>query len=280
MEVATLEAIVDNSRFVKNEVVLGSQKAKNELQECLPIEREQFAELAENKTTDFMNGYDDKYPRIEMNVVENSTKMMNGQLVPAFAIYNVNSQNAEYTKQFKIDNIDRYENQREIDKKMVPHSPLKMKLANHFYRNCTDRDVGGVIAVGLVCQFANFLWREENIGFHIFASFAVSLGAFMMVYGLGIFNWQSGFEKTRKFTHKFSGVIPKDVRDLVRKEIIRFDQILLIEEAHSWKINDETVNIPKNLDPLIVGKKDNKYFLLAKFDVTPLENLLATEYSA
>jgi hypothetical protein len=280
MNAATLDAIVDNSHFVKDEVILGCDKAKKELQECLPLERDQFVELAKDQKTDFIPGYDDKYPRVDMGVVENAVKKMNGQLVPAFAIYNTNSPNSEYMREFSITNSVRYDGQTEMNKKMVPHSSFKFKLMNHFYRNWKNDDEVGFISFGVIFQLGNFLWMNSDKTAHIWAISLVAVGACLFTYGVGVALWEPGITKTRTFRHKFSGIIPKHIRDLVKTEQKNFDIIYLVEESHSWKINDEVVETPKNLDPLIIGRKNGTHFLLAKFDVTPLENLIATEYSA
>jgi len=281
MNTATLDAIIDNSHYVKDEVVLGCEKAKKELQECLPFESNQFVELAKDQKTDFIKGYDDKYPRVDMTVVENTVKKMNGELVPAFAIYNTNSPDNEYSKVYQITNSDRYENQSDIHKKMVPHSEFVLKLSNHFYRNWRNNQDGiGFCVFGVLFQLANFLWFVPSSGAHLVGLGLASGGAFLFLYGLGIYNWEPQLIKTRTFTHKFLGVIPQNIRDLVKTERANFDIIYLVEEAHSWKIDDKIVEVPKNLDPLIIGRKNREHFLLAKFDVTPLENLIATEYSA
>jgi len=280
MNTATLDAIIDNSHYVKDEVVLGCEKAKKELVDCLPLERDQFVELAKDQRTDFIKGYDDKYPRVDMTVVENTVKKMNGELVPAFAIYNTNSQNSEYERSFSITNHDWYAEQSEMNKKMVPHSPFKMKLANHFYKNWRPENEIPFMLLGLAAQLGNFLWMQQDKTAHIWAISLAAIGALLFVYGIGIAVWEPGFNKTRTFKHKFSGVIPKNIRDLVKSERHNFDIIYLVEESHSWKIDDKIVEVPKNLDPLIIGRKNGDHFLLAKFDVTPLENLIATEYSA
>lgn len=280
MNAATLDSIIDNSHFVKDEVILGCEKAKKELQECLPLERDQFVELAKDKKTDFIPGYDDKYPRVDMGVVENTVKKMNGNLVPAFAIYNTNSPNSEYVRQFSITNSERYDNQSEMNKKMVPHSQFMIKLANHFYFNWKNEDEIPFFGIGIALQLGNFLWTIQDKSAHIWAISLASIGALLIVYGIGICNWEPGFTKSRTFKHKFSGIIPKHIRDLVKTEQKNFDIIYLVEESHSWKIDDDVVETPKNLDPLIIGRKNGTHFLLAKFDVTPLENLIATEYSA
>lgn len=281
MNAATLDAIIDNSYYVKDEVVLGCEKAKKELQECLPLERGQFVELAKDQRTDFIKGYDDKYPRVDMSVVENAVKKMNGELVPAFAIYNTNSYDNEYAKRYKLTNSERYEVQSEMDKKMVPHSKFGLKLKNHFYRKWRDNQDGiGFCVFGVFLQLSNFLWFVPTFGAHLVGLGLALSGAFIFLYGLGVYNWEPNRLFTRTFKHKFSGVIPKEIRKLVLTEQTNFDNIYLVEESHSWKIDDKIVEVPKNLDPLIIGKKNNVHFLLAKFDVTPLENIIATEYSA
>lgn len=279
MNKATLDTIVDTSHFVKDEITFGCEKAKQELETCLPIERIQFEELARDKKTDFRKGYDDKYPRIDMKVVLNSVKEMNGHLVPAFANYEVLSHNNECNRRFSITNTERYVSQTEINKRMVPHFPFIIKLANYFYRTTSNESVIPFVVFGMFCQLGLITLLTKALVPIIIGSLFSFVGICMITWGMAIFKLEPGFSKNRNFSHKFSGVIPQNVRDLISSEKSKFDSVLLVEEAHCWKINDETVSIPKNPDPLIIGKKDDIYYLLAKFDVTPLENLIATEYS-
>lgn len=89
----------------------------------------------------------------------------------------------------------------------------------------------------------------------------------------------------------FQGVIPEQMRRLIRdsqglKEphydnFGKFDKVIVVAEA-SWEVKDYTA--PK--DPLIIGLKTNSVFhsvfdawLIAKFDTTSVENIVASEFA-
>ena len=279
MNEVTLEAIVDSSHFVKDEVVLGNENAKKELISCLPLERGQFNEFAKDKKTDFVKGYDDRFPRIDMNVVKNSVNVIDGVAVPAFAIYDVFSDNDEYSLAFSVTSNTIYSKQSELAKKLVPHDPLKMRFYNHLWRNFSSSDSVPFIFFGFILSMAFLFIFSSSV---VLKSILLPVSFIGFVYGIFIANRATNsLNISRKFSHKFSGIIPSNIREIATNEKKNFGNIYLIEEAYNWKIDDSvTIQKKQNPDPLIVGSKDGKYFLLAKFDVTPLENLIATEYTA
>lgn len=281
MNVDTLDKIVDKSFYVEEKVVLGNEWAKKSLRDCLPLERNQFVDIAKDEKSDFVKGYDDKFPRIDMKIVENSTKMMDGVPTPAFAIYNVFTTNNEYTKTYQIDSCNKYETYSELSKKLVPHNPLKMKFYNHLWRTWARDAADPFIFFGICLQLCWFSLLSDSFILKSILIPLAALGIVGFIYGLFIAARASNsLAISRTFSHKFSGIIPDNVRELIKNEQINFERIYLIEEGYNWKIND-SVELKKkpNPDPLIVGVKDGRYWLLTKFDVTPLENLIATEFS-
>jgi len=87
-------------------------------------------------------------------------------------------------------------------------------------------------------------------------------------------------KRTKKtFTFTFSGVIPKESRELIlRAEKSRhFDHILLAADTTGqWKV-DERPLPPPSPDPLIIGMRGEVLYLLGSFDMTIFETWLSYE---
>lgn len=281
MNATTLENIVDTSHFVEDKTIVGSEKAKKILSVCLPFEKPQLEDIAKDVKTDFIKGYDDRFPRIDMEIVRNSVKKIDGVVVPAFATYDVFSEDNTCRRRFKIDSAG-YENSSELDLLLVPHSPIMMKFYSHLWKNWTSSEAAPFISFGLMFS-VGFLSLLSNL--IVLKSILIPIGVIgvlMTIYGIFIVRRASNSLRiSRSFTHTFSGLVPDNVRDLIMSEKRNFDSITLIEESYNWNIND-SIKIQKkpNPDPLIVGRKNNIHYLLTKFDVTPLENLIATEFTA
>jgi len=284
MNTDTLEKIVDTSFFVENKINEGNKNAKANLKKCLPLEVPVLQELAQDTKTDFMEGYDNRFPRINMSVVNDSYKQINGVNVPAFAVYDVFSQNNTYEKEFVISSTTEYKYEHALSKLMVPHNPTMMKLYNHVWRNY---DYGGEAPflvlgisgtiVGLLCTFLPTPFLIKSIFLPV-----VVISMLSVIYGIVIAKFSTNSVGiSRKFSHTFSGMIPDDVRKTVVSERPKFNKILLVEESYNWKI-DDSIELQKkpNSDPLIVGEIKGKHFLITSFVVTPLEKLLAQEFSA
>lgn len=292
MNVQTLNDIVDTSFNVSNEVILGDAIAKKELLNCLPIEQEQFEELAVDKKTDFLEGYDDKFPRVRMDVVRNSTKKQNGKLVPAFAEYDVFSKNPECVI---VSNTNTNISSKNGLSKFAGFWETAFwnvaRFFNKFHENIFIAPVVismflGVVSLLISCimllsSVKECVWILSHVTVYCATIFVFSFaGAFL----------NDSHEIEHKFTHKFSGVIPESIRKTIRENKSQFKTIYLVEESYDWNIETNSSIVskpsPRNVDPLIIGEVRNthtgemNYFLLAKFDVTPLENFVATELSA
>lgn len=86
---------------------------------------------------------------------------------------------------------------------------------------------------------------------------------------------------TMKSSTRFSGLIPEDVRKEIRSvnSKVMFDNVLLIAEASSWTMESKTVKFPPNPDPMVVGLKDNVFYLISVFDLTPMETYITKEFT-
>lgn len=72
-----------------------------------------------------------------------------------------------------------------------------------------------------------------------------------------------------------SSKIPKRLVALVQQEKKIFDQILLVKEA-TWTVEKGEKAAP---DPLIIGRKGEKFFLLHAFDETNIEHYVSKEFT-
>lgn len=80
-----------------------------------------------------------------------------------------------------------------------------------------------------------------------------------------------------KLHAKLGGTIPDNIRELIRKEKNNFDKILILAAAPEWSLEAKR-QVVIQADPLVIGQKRNKYYLLGKFDLTPLEKWLEAEF--
>ncbi len=266
--IETLEQIVGSSIKVENLFVPGNQKAKEELRDCLPIEKDTFEELASDKKNDFQPGYDGVYPRVPMDIVYASTKKMNGKTVPTFAVYDVFS-GADCERKFEY-NDDSSKNSKfaNIFQKVYING-----LEIHFF------SFVGVALLSVASIFIDAISQPTTAGLFI----ATAILFFTMLAH------NSGKKINFVFKHKFNGVIPKNVRENIKNVKRNFHEILLVEEAYAWECDSEIVKVERNVDPLIIGvvslgsrwdeNPKKLYYLIDKFDVTPLENFIATEMS-
>jgi hypothetical protein len=71
-------------------------------------------------------------------------------------------------------------------------------------------------------------------------------------------------------TARFDGAIPDDVRRVIIASRSQFQDIRVLAEVEAWKI-EETELPALRTDPLVIGYDGEEFWLLAAFDLTPLE---------
>lgn len=69
----------------------------------------------------------------------------------------------------------------------------------------------------------------------------------------------------------FTGVIPEDVRRTIARVQQSFKDIRVLAEVEHWQL-EETELPALNTDPLVIGYDGHEFWLLAVFDITPLED--------
>ncbi len=87
--------------------------------------------------------------------------------------------------------------------------------------------------------------------------------------------YSNGINKT--LTSQFNGIIPQKVKEKVEKskEYFRKDDIFMIAETKPEEWNVEELK----RDPLVIGMKDEKAYIISHFNCTPLENLVKDVYA-
>ena len=88
--------------------------------------------------------------------------------------------------------------------------------------------------------------------------------------------WAHSFRSDKRgvvLSCAFSGLIPEDVRNKIYALKSKVDQTYIITEA-DW---DEK-RVP-DIDPLVIVRKGKHHWLVATFDLSPLEHVVASEYT-
>jgi hypothetical protein len=85
-------------------------------------------------------------------------------------------------------------------------------------------------------------------------------------------------------TAKFAGLIPDEVRTIIRQSASQFDAVYLVAEVPEWttSLDVRTLPAPKPIpegDPLVIGRKENVFWLLTKFDTTASEQYAACTFT-
>lgn len=80
-------------------------------------------------------------------------------------------------------------------------------------------------------------------------------------------------------TASFRGVIPEKVRENIRVATGTFgNDIFILTAAPQWQLNTDVEIKPR--DPLVIGIKGSKAYLVDVFDLTPLEEYLRREFTS
>ncbi len=82
------------------------------------------------------------------------------------------------------------------------------------------------------------------------------------------------------FSSQFFGLIPQNVKDKIQIARKAFgEDLYLVAEAHNWETGKARLIHNSRDDPLIIGVKGRKSFLIAEFDCTPLEDYVRREFT-
>jgi len=89
---------------------------------------------------------------------------------------------------------------------------------------------------------------------------------------------------TTQIYRRFSGVIPHEVRQKIRTHKDKFDSVVLIEEADKWTYHEDIEKRripppPRVIDPLVIGLSGNRGYLIDAFNIQPIEEAVAREFT-
>jgi hypothetical protein len=99
-------------------------------------------------------------------------------------------------------------------------------------------------------------------------------------------------------TAYWGGVIPEGSRSIIKEASKTFDEVLIVAEVSEWQVTMTSNNLlrfavaSRDLvanagssflaligDPLVIGRKGDVFWLLDKFDTTPLEEYVGNEFT-
>ena len=80
---------------------------------------------------------------------------------------------------------------------------------------------------------------------------------------------------------KFNALIPPRVRKEIKEARKTFtESIYMIGEAEEWTLSNEVKITPvRRVDPLVIGVKGRKAFLVTSFDLAPVEDMVRREFT-
>lgn len=258
-------------------------KITREIIKALPFETPTLREFSSTLNKGFMKGYDDVYRRVDYASILKATKLVSGQLVPSFAIYDVN-ESGECSVNYLVDGL--YQIQYANRSTKIKHYTW------HVMKWASMLAFGGLMLTAIVDSIMNY--NSTTAGLRLVLElFGIVLSCAFMSY------FMSNKPKiVITMSHKFKGAVPDEIRNLIRELQPRsnmsqssiekygtcgpdkFEKILMVEESYDWVIDEIQVNQVRNVDPLLIGKKFGVYFLIKKYDVIPLENIFAQEFTA
>lgn len=110
----------------------------------------------------------------------------------------------------------------------------------------------------------------------------LSLPALGAMIVLGLLDDHSELFNAREISARFGGILPEEVRALSfrARNSALFDEVFILAEVPKWQIKDTgTPLLSRDGDPLLIGHEGGRFWLLAAFDVTPVEEYVAREYA-
>lgn len=285
----TLEQIVDSSVFISPEErqrrIVAGQKLRAAASELLPFERRQITEQILDVTRE--NGYDETYPRVNIGAIASAKKRFGDYVLPAFAMYDikgngVDSQSVDCVIRANDLRLASQESSREkiVNKNMA--TAAVNGIATDIQRLARRANASSVYtflitaAIGLI-SVLSAVYLSSATAACIVLPLIVLATPFLEINRQRSTLSESKIRCNIRIKHDFTGKIPDNIRRefLTAETMSKFDSIWLVEEAYDWKvgINASVTPIPviRNQDPLLIGKVAHEFYLIAKFDVTPLE---------
>lgn len=80
------------------------------------------------------------------------------------------------------------------------------------------------------------------------------------------------------FKVAFTGKFPEETRQKIQQARKLGLRTFVVSEVPNWSITEKRIPIPE--DPLVIGYKAGRYWLIDKFDLTPTERWVAEEFTS
>lgn len=90
---------------------------------------------------------------------------------------------------------------------------------------------------------------------------------------LAVLSEECNTESLRSITlsSRYEGAMPESVCDVIHKYRDLFDGVFIVANAPEWKRDVVTAIVPG--DPLVIGVKDHVLYLIASYDLEPIEKV-------
>jgi hypothetical protein len=136
--------------------------------------------------------------------------------------------------------------------------------------------ISTLVSFAFFVTISKILWTGANMG---------PLG--MLLAGVAVLVPWLLFLKTHRsplqIMTTFQGIIPQKTKEVIQEHKSRFDQIYILAEVDSWRELHLERSLPSqlNVDPLVLGyiNGSQHFYVLDKFDITPLEHYVASEFT-
>lgn len=255
----TLEQVAQMGKAVPAASV---KKLQDISENMLPCEQSAFEKLTKQ-----IGGRLDHYKAIDLPAVLKSMKKQPNIPfpVPRFAAMDV-------TEERLLLSSDSDGNQLVPDGLEEAYKPLLDIMEKLAWRNLLATSVKPLIcALGIL---APTILIGLQVGFSHWMLINAATMVLAIIFG---FMYYSEARHTISISTALNGLLPADAREAIRQNKGKFDKIYILAEAPEWKMN---VDVYIQKDPLIIGKKDDYYYILHQFDLTPLERWAEIEFSS
>ncbi len=164
--------------------------------------------------------------------------------------------------------------------------PLWEALSKTKTRNTQKNEAVGQLTMCLVVSSVLAFCVDTQFSFSPKTDaliFLLAIGLFIATLFTGSIFLRTYAKRGMIFRVAFEGLIPDRVRRNIERNRQHFSSILLVcDVTNSWGLKFAN---PVNLDPLVVGAvavkgKKTLYYLIDQFDLTPIEDHTAAEWTA
>ena len=201
----------------------------------------------------------------------------------------------EYTKEINVSNTkikiggtygierDAYEEIRRHNYEVDIMMDLGLKKIDMSFLSMTNKDKSPAFAVySLDNPRCYFTVRAFSIGDRMLSPInvcSVSSRIYKYYEQAMLKNRPRWFMLSRiDYEHRFYGLIPDTTKQKIEKCRNKFDEIVIVAEATNWNV--KKVQIPKDRDPLVIGRKGDDFYLIDVFDITTAEDMVRREFTA